>query len=959
MKSTWQNCKVVVWNVRSILGTDKLISFLHFIEDHSIDICCISETWFDSDRGRHTNILKDYGFEIEHSFRKDKRGGGTAIIFNKNLKINKHTMNCPEYKSFEYSFIFMPYQKQKLALLCVYRLQEISCLIFCAELEVLLQKLFDMCNILLVVGDFNIWAEIKTDSNVKKVNSVMKSYGLSQIVNQPTHDMGHTLDLVFLNEHQLHSKCFVANDVLDFNSDHFPVFLEIPCPITPVIRKKIKTRNMHNVDFEILKNDLISSLQNIDYESDFPLLYQSFSNSCHTAIDNHAPVVSKYVNSNMLPGWMDLDYRKSRSHRRHLEKKWKICNTDESRRAYIEQRKLCTQLAIVKKNIYYKKLIEDSKHDQRALFKIVNNLLDNNKRNRTLPSYSDSHMLANKFNTFFIEKVNRIRSSIPISISSPSTYSRFTAGKLLIFKEVTVNDILAAVKGKIKTSPLDPLPCKFLQAFIHDLAPYYCTLINRSFQSGSVDGIQISVVDPLLKNIKLNSELENSYRPVANLLFFSKLIERLVHTQLNEHMKQYALHDDSQFGYKKYCSTETLLLSMLDEILKGFDENKSTVVIFLDLSAAFDTVDIDKLLEILCIEIGIDNLALKWIESFLRGRRQCVRIDGTISDFLNTTFGFPQGSVLGPFLFSIYVRSQSMVFQRCNFKSSSFADDCNGRKTFSLTFQFHNLSNQIVNCLQEISRWMNEHFLKINTDKTEIVLFCPKENNSDVIIKGVILENKECIRFSDEVKNLGVWLDMNLNFNKQINYIASHCHKLIKDIWKVRPVLSRQDTETLMHSVISSRIDNCNSLYYNISSKNIKQLQKVQNSAVRLVYRVGRRCSITNLRRELHWLPVSSRIIFKIILLTHKCIFNKCSNSLIQLLTYRDFTRSDSDLLLHTPSAKSSYGERTFTYIAPRLWNSLPTAIRAEEDTDTFKKRLKTLLFDGTDDILKKALCFK
>ena len=396
---------------------------------------------------------------------------------------------------------------------------------------------------------------------------------------------------------------------------------------------------------------------------------------------------------------------------------------------------------------------------------------------------------------------------------------------------------------------------------------------------------------------------------------------------------------------------------MVDEVLCGFDNNKCTVAIFLDLSAAFDTIDIDKLLEVLRVELGIDGTVLKWIESFLNGRSQCVRIESSFSSFLNTKFGVPQGSVLGPFLFTIYVRSQPKVFANCQFKTSSFADDANGRKTFALMFQFENLSNKIVTCLSEISSWMNRYFLKVNRDKTEILLFCPKEIDNEVIIRGVILDSEECIRFSDEVKNLGIWLDNHLNFNKHISKTVSHCHKLIKDIWRIRSVLSKEHTESLVHSVISLKLDYCNSLYYGISKKNHKQLQKVQNSAARLVCNVGRRVSISEILHNLHWLPVDSRVIYKILLLTHKSLWGKCSSNLMNLVSFKNFSRSD-DILLAAPNANTKYGKCAFSFISPTLWNALPSNIRGEENTDAFKKLLKTYLFMNKEELMRKTHCY-
>ena len=144
-----------------------------------------------------------------------------------------------------------------------------------------------------------------------------------------------------------------------------------------------------------------------------------------------------------------------------------------------------------------------------------------------------------------------------------------------------------------------------------------------------------------------------------------------------------------------------------------------TIIVFLDLSAAFDTIDIDKLLDILEYDMGITGVALKWFESFLKGRTQRVRIEGQLSDVLEILYGTVQGSVLGPELFSIYVRYQPKIFEKCKFKSTSFADDSNGRKTFAIEFQFDVCKNEVADLMREVTNWK---FMKINPEKTVILL---------------------------------------------------------------------------------------------------------------------------------------------------------------------------------------------------------------------------------------------
>ena len=191
-------------------------------------------------------------------------------------------------------------------------------------------------------------------------------------------------------------------------------------------------------------------------------------------------------------------------------------------------------------------------------------------------------------------------------------------------------------------------------------------------------------------------------------------------------MERNNLFNESAFAYKKHHSTETMMLGVVNDVVKGFDEDKCTADMFLDLSAAFDTIDIDKLIVILCEEIGLSGVAQKWCKSFLTNRTQRVKINGEFSDKLIVNYGSVQGSVLGPKSFNIYTRSQPKIFQESGFVTSSFVNDSNGRKTFSIAFQYNILKNDMENCINSIVHWSNLLCLKINTDKTKIILLHPK-----------------------------------------------------------------------------------------------------------------------------------------------------------------------------------------------------------------------------------------
>ena len=336
--------------------------------------------------------------------------------------------------------------------------------------------------------------------------------------------------------------------------------------------------------------------------------------------------------------------------------------------------------------------------------------------------------------------------------------------KLFSFKQEMKSESLMRqakriiTKYGVKASDEDPIPTKVLKQIVDDMLPVYVELVNKSLSEGSMEGIKHSAIDPLLKKKDLDMEVKKNYRPVNNLVFLSKTIERVVTIRLDNHMAKNNLHNKKQFAYKQFHSTETMMAGVANDVLNGFDEDKCTVMIFLDLSAAFDTIDIEKMLTILSDEIGLTGTALEWCRSFLTNRTQRVKINGHYSESIEVKYGTPQGSVLGPKFYNAYVRGQPVVIQNCGFCSTAFADDSNGSKTFSITFQYNILKNDIPNCINKITEWINSQFLKINHDKTEIILFHPKSMINQVIIGGTTVGD-ECIRFSKVVKNVAVWLD--------------------------------------------------------------------------------------------------------------------------------------------------------------------------------------------------------
>ena len=223
------------------------------------------------------------------------------------------------------------------------------------------------------------------------------------------------------------------------------------------------------------------------------------------------------------------------------------------------------------------------------------------------------------------------------------------------------------------------------------------------------------------------------------------------------------------------------------------------------------------------------------------------------------------------------------------------------------------------------------------------MVVAPESVKQKIIINGIFI-GTECIRFVEEGKNLGVYLDSILSFDSHINKVVKGCHSTLRQISRVRKFFTEHDLQILISSLVLSRIDCNNVLYYNLKASNIRKLQTVQNCAARIVCRVNRfdRVSSDSLTKKLHWLKVNERILYKILVLVHKCINRKAPNVLIASFTLSERSRCNR---LVTKSFNSAFGERAFTVCGPKLWNSLPAYLRTIENINTFKEKLKTYLF--------------
>ena len=409
------------------------------------------------------------------------------------------------------------------------------------------------------------------------------------------------------------------------------------------------------------------------------------------------------------------------------------------------------------------------------------------------------------------------------------------------------------------------------------------------------------------------------------------------------------LIESFQSAHKAGHSTETALLRVVNDLLCFIDNGNVSMLTLLDLSAAFDTIDHNILFHRLSFYFGIDGKVLGWIKSYLHDRKQKVKLANLYSHDLDLLYGVPQGSVLGPLLFTMYIFPIKDIISKDIFSYHLYADDTQLYTKFQPN-ELENVKSSVSECTIDVNNWMSKNKLKMNTDKTEIILCGTSQKLNTLDINNVVIGD-ESVYFSPSVKNLGVYLDQNLNLNVHISNVRRSCYFEIRNISKFRHYINEKAAIQLIISLVLSKLDYCNSLFYNMSNENFKKLQTVQNHAARVISKANKRSSALPILKKLHWLPIRQRVSYKISIMVFKCLndssFPSYLKELICVYTPSRQLRSSCDkFLLSKPRMKlATFGQRSFYYAAPNVWNALPYELRSCNELQNFKKLLKTHFF--------------
>ena len=936
------------------------------LKDHGIDLCCVTETWLKSDDRAKFAEIHDLGFDIISAPRRG-RGGGVAVIFNpKYVTVVKNNVKCSSFEAMEcvletssglFRFCIIYRTTQKAS-------DETRVSKFMVEFENYLDTVLKKNGTPILCGDFNLHVENESDKVAKAFIDLCHGKGFHQHVDKQTHISGGTLDLVLtLNDAPdavVLSNLFIESDT-GTTSDHYLVSFELSVQPISATEQKFEykhVREFDKVDIQEFREDIFTSPINMTSYQSMDTAVELYQKVLEDILQKHAPLVEKKFNKMKSLFWNE-ECQKAVRERRRAKRRYKKYPENQGFKNDFYERSVDAEIIINKtRDEFYKKKLSLAKGDSRATYKVINHLMDKEYGSSKMPNGTDQEV-ADNLKEFFDSKVKTIYSQIELeakNITSPTVIDNATRHHdktplLSCFKEISEEELSSIINGlPDKSSSLDVIPLSLFKKCLPELFPIIHFIVNESLKNGEFPtALKEAAIRPSLKKPSLDSDNLKNYRPISNLTYLSKILEKVVHGQLTEFTTSNNLITKAQSGYRQFHSCETAVTKIYNDILLMIDKKENVVLLLLDLSAAFDTINHKLLLKKLKQSYGITGAPLKWMESYLANRSFKVIVKECSSSSCMLEIGVPQGSILGPLLFIMYTCDLEHIVSKYGYSIHLYADDTQVYFAFDVHSPNPDLS-RVKACFAEIKQWMTLNFLKLNDDKTEFIDIGPY-----ISPISSLNFNELSIVPVKKAKNLGFIFDHQLNLSDQICTISQKCHLNQRNLYRIASKLSHELKVQLVHSNILCFIDYCNSVYYTLTTKQLHSLQKIQNTAVRFVFNLYGKKSREHIMpylKILHFLPVVFRIKFKIALLIFKCINNLAPAYLAELIQLRNIRRRSSRLdddffLLKEPQALHfQRTESAFSFCGPKIWNKLPYHIRSLSDIGLFKKHLKTFYFN-------------
>ena len=738
-------------------------------------------------------------------------------------------------------------------------------------------------------------------------------------------------------------------------------------------KHNILKRNVNNYDKRKFFTDFTEinweDIINVD-DNDTNASFNSFFSKFNNLLDTHLPLKKISIKNfkRRFKPWITLGIITSIKKRNNIRSRFLRAKSIENRTLLESQFKLYRNLLVTlirkSKENHFRSFFSENTKNLRETWKGIRNIIEIKSKGDSFPtcilengsSITDPIRIANKFNSYFTSIAHNIQSKIHSShtnftkyLKEPNMHNFFISPT----SRFEVFNLISKLKTRKASGP-NSIPTVILKQFNNEISNILSDLFNLSFSTGVFpDILKTSSVLPLFKK---GSKLScGNYRPISLLSNISKLFEKLMYSRLYSFLKIYNCLNELQFGFQANHSTAHALLSITEKIRNALDTDHFACGVFIDLRKAFDTVD-HKILVKKLEHYGSRGIPKHWFSSYLSNRKQFVSINGFKSSLKQITCGVPQGSVLGPLLFLIYINDLSFSVKHSTVYH--FADDTN---LLCINKSLKSLCKQINYDLKKLTDWLNGNRISLNTDKTEFVIFRKPRKKINLDEINIKLNGKRLFA-SSHIKYLGVLIDENLSWNFHIHELSKKLNRANSMLSKVRHYVDKNTLRSLYFSIFSSHMSYCCQIWGQTGNRHINKILSLQRSALRIINFLPFRCNVSNYFLELNIISFVNLVKITNLLFVYDSLKNNLPSSISNYFTLSSNihsynTRNVEIGKLHVPRFNSTkFGKNSIKYQCITEWNKSLTLMNNTFKNKNVNNPNYTSFLDATRSQFKKLL---
>ena len=952
------NFSITFVNIRSALkNLDSFKTYLDILNIH-FSIIGLAETWLKRDIETMCHIPN---YKSHYLSRKNRQGGGIGILVSDLLSF-KHRPDLDLLNEYiECTFIEITHStidSKRPLIGVIYRPPNTDCNRFLGHLEDILNKIRSEKKNIYIMGDFNL--NLLNSENHSKTNEfldLLYSSYFWPLISKPTRITESTstlIDNIFSNSVDMVS---VAGILYADVSDHLPLF---------VINKTHTNKNLSSesnlIKFRKFtdnsKQQFKEKLQSLSWDELYTMTntehaYNFFIQKILDEYEQAFPLTVKQKRrAKINHPWLSLALKNSIKQKNKLYKKFHHRPTIYNEIAYKIYKKYLEKTLISAKKQYYNNQLEINKHNLKQTWRIMKEIIGIPNKftiSQTFTSNGrhlfDKEEIADSLNNYFVKVGDHLASKIAPSGEDPLSYMNEAQNRSIYLSPTTPNEVLNCLNKLKDGSPgHDNLKPNIIKLCSNELVSPLVHIFNLSLAEGHVpSSLKKANTTPVFKSGDQTSF--SNYRPISVLPVFAKVLERILFNRLYSFLDSHNILSDNQYGFRKGLSTEMALLTALEYITDSLDNRSHAIGVFLDLSKAFDTVNKTILLSKLS-HSGIRGTALQWFDSYLTGRMQSVKYNDVISTERSIDIGVPQGSILGPLLFIIYINDLPNVVTKL--KSIIFADDTTLFLSGSDVLQ---IESDLNSELKRLSKWLESNKLSINIKKTHYILFSLSKNirntSFNININESTIEKVQSTRF------LGVYIDDKLSWSPHINHVCGKLRKSIGILKRVKQLLNEKTLLTLYYTMLYPYLTYCHLIWGKASQSNLKRITILQKKALRIICGEGFLAHTQPLFQRTKIIKFEELYVYFTLLLAYKIRNNLLPISFRRQInlhlrderTHDHPTRSRVNELVRLPSSRTTLRQNTIFYQLYKSYNEyfIPLDFYRIETLRIMKRTLKNL----------------